>query len=256
MKASRAAKGVKALFQSFFSFSPVTRYEARHGVMTGLAELWGFRTHNKYTLWGKDPEFLSHWNAFKGKNTPKVHERRFNMYYFAKSVKDLPGDTAECGVWFGAGSFLIMRATAKDGRTHHIFDSFEGLSSPDTRDAISQKHVMEWKKGDLSVPEQIVSDNLQGEGDFKLYKGWIPERFKDAADKTFSFAHIDVDLYQPTYDSVAFFYDRMVPGGIILCDDYGSELCPGAYDALNDFFADKPEQVIHLVGGQGMIIKK
>ena len=71
----------------------------------------------------------------------------------------------------------------------------------------------------------------------------------------FSFVHIDVDLYEPTHDSLSFFYERLVPGGIIVCDDYGSEACPGAYKACNDFIADKPEEIVHLTGGQGVIVK-
>jgi hypothetical protein len=46
-------------------------------------------------------------------------------------VRDVSGDTAECGVFNGAGSNIICKVTQEDGlhhRTHHIFDSFEGLS--------------------------------------------------------------------------------------------------------------------------------
>ena len=43
----------------------------------------------------------------------------------------------------------------------------------------------------------------------KTYKGWIPERFDEVKDRTFSFVHIDVELYQPTYDSLEFFFPRL-----------------------------------------------
>jgi len=38
-------------------------------------------------------------------------------------------------------------------------------------------------------------------------------------DKTFLFVHVDVDLYEPTRDSIAFFYPRMNLGAVSLCDD-------------------------------------
>ena len=98
---------------------------------------------------------------------------------------------------------------------HFVFDSFEGLSQPGTKDG---DH---WYAGALEVPEEIVRQNLNPFTKFTLYKGWIPERFDEVSDRKFSFVHIDVDLYQPTADSMAFFYQRMVNGGIILCDDYG-----------------------------------
>jgi hypothetical protein len=75
------------------------------------------------------------------------------------------------------------------------------------------------------------------------------------ADITFSFVHLDVDLYQPTHDSLAFFYPRMVTGGIIVCDDYGFDSCPGAKKALDDFFRDK-EEIINVPTGQAFVIKK
>ena len=49
----------------------------------------------------------------------------------------------------------------------------------------------------------------------------IPTRFDEVADRSFCFVHVDVDLFEPTRESIAFFYPRMVPGGVMLFDDYG-----------------------------------
>ena len=70
----------------------------------------------------------------------------------------------------------------------------------------------------------------------------------------FSFVHLDVDLYQPTMDSLEFFYGRMNPCSIILCDDYGFVTCPGAKKAMDSFFADKPEEIVSLPTGQGFVV--
>lgn len=64
-----------------------------------------------------------------------------------------------------------------------------------------------------------------------------------------------MDLYQPTLDSFRFFYPRLNPGGIILCDDFGFATCPGARKAANDYFSDKVEKMIELPDGGGFIIK-
>lgn len=72
----------------------------------------------------------------------------------------------------------------------------------------------------------------------------------------FCFVHIDVDLYQPTYDSLAFFYERTSSGGIILCDDYGFITCPGAKAAMDSFFLNKLERIVCLPTGQGFVVKK
>ena len=70
-----------------------------------------------------------------------------------------------------------------------------------------------------------------------------------------SFVHIDVDLYQPTRDSLEFFYPRMNDGGIIIVDDFACSVCPGATRAVEEALSDKPEQMISLSDGGGFLIK-
>ena len=54
---------------------------------------------------------------------------------------------------------------------------------------------------------------------------------------------------------MAFFYPRLVPGGIVVCDDYGFPTCPGATSAVDEFLADKPEKMLSLASGGGFAIK-
>ena len=90
----------------------------------------------------------------------------------------------------------------------------------------------------------------------ELIEGWIPACFGGYENKQFAFADIDVDLYQATYDSLAFIYERMVKGGIILFDDYGFVMCAGARKAVDDFMLGKPEPVILIPTGQAILIKQ
>ena len=100
-----------------------------------------------------------------------------------------------------------------------------------------------------------VQNNLREMATHIVYhKGWIPEGFDKNAQDVFSFVHIDVDLHQPTLDSLAYFYPRMSRHGVILCDDYGFETCPGARKAFDDFFKATGDVVLHLPTGQGMVI--
>ena len=48
---------------------------------------------------------------------------------------------------------------------------------------------------------------------------------------------------------------RLAPGGILLCDDYGFDSCPGATRAVDEFLRDKPEKAISLSDGAGFFIK-
>jgi hypothetical protein len=68
--------------------------------------------------------------------------------------------------------------------------------------------------------------------------------------------HIDVDLFDPTLSSIAFFHPRMVPGGVILLDDYGLDTCPGVTAAIDQFMLGRPEPVINLASGGAFIMVK
>ena len=122
-----------------------------------------------------------------------------------------------------------------------------GPAHPCTAPGLRQK----WPKSSL----EEVTLALAPFPNTVLLPGWIPERFAEVRDKTFCFVHIDVDLYQPTKDSIAFFYPRMQPGGIILCDDYGFTTCPGATKAVDEYLGGKLEKMISLCSGGGFMIK-
>ncbi len=193
--------------------------------------------------------YLEKFKELQGMNT----DRRWNLGQLMRLVDNVSGDTAECGCYKGAGSYLMCSTNAEQSqckRLHHVFDSFEGLSAPS---AIDGKH---WALYDLAASEDEVIDALSDfEGSYVLHKGWIPLRFQDVVKDSFAFVHIDVDIYEPTKESVSFFYPRLSPGGILLCDDYGFTTCPGATKAIDEYLADKPEKMVAMSSGGGFLIK-
>jgi len=193
-----------------------------------------------------DKKLIAYYDRFH------THYRGYDKKYIFKNllnlVENIDADYAECGVYQGASSYLILQKYTENRL--HIFDSFEGLSEPENIDGNY------WSRGNLFASEDLVRKNLSEFTNFTLYKGWIPDRFNEVADKKFAFVHIDVDLYQPTLDSIRFFYSRMLPGAVILCDDYGSVVCPGAKRAFDEFFEDKDENIVALPEQQCFIIKK
>lgn len=213
----------------------------------------GYRFHWPQLLWWSDAAFTTYLKKFDQLHDSNSH-RHWMLAQLMRLVSDVPGDTAECGVFKGASSYLICKANreARERRVHHIFDSFQGLSEPSMKDGGF------WAEGDLACGQDVVRSNLAEFGDsaMSFHPGWIPERFSDVTDGCFSFVHIDVDLFQPTHDSLSFFYPRMHEGGIILCDDYGFTTCPGATAAFDEFLRDKPEPMIGLPCGGGFLIKR
>lgn len=188
-------------------------------------------------------DYLKRFNEFSGLNS----DRRWMIGQLTKLARHVSGDTAECGVLAGSSSYLICRAF--HDRTHFMFDSFEGLSKPGSFDGDR------WQESHLTSDLKTAQENLKECPNVSFHKGWIPERFKDVESRNFCFVHIDVQLYEPTRASLQFFYPRMSPGGVIVCDDYGFTTCPGATRAIDEFLGDKPEQMISLSCGSAFFVK-
>ena len=201
-------------------------------------------------IWLDDDEFIRWFEGFFGNEHHHSLERKFTLRELLKLTGHVAGDTAECGAFNGASSYLICDSIRGRDKEHHVFDSFEGLSEPLEHDGHG------WRKGSLRCSEDVCRENLKDFHFVSYYKGWIPERFHEVQERTFSFVHVDVDLYQPTKDSMEFFYPRLETGGMLVCDDYGSGKCPGAYKALNEYLDGKPESVVMLTTGQGMVLKQ
>lgn len=151
---------------------------------------------------------------------------------------------AECGCFKGHSTYGISKILSENNFKHefHIFDSFEGgLSKFESNDKIMlNSNISEdeqlVRKNNFSSNYDEVKRNLQDFNFVNIHKGWIPDKFYNIKDLRFQFVHIDVDLYQPTYESLQFFYPRLVSGGIIVCDDYNFADFPGAKLAWDEYF--------------------
>ena len=81
--------------------------------------------------WQRNAEFSRYLDAF-GESDGFNSQRRFMVQQLLRLTTFVPGHTAECGVFAGAGSYLICEANraSPSEKIHHMFDSFEGLSKP------------------------------------------------------------------------------------------------------------------------------
>jgi len=158
------------------------------------------------------------------------------------------GEIAECGVYKG-GTAKILAELVPD-RPLHLFDTFEGMPATDpTRDL--------HKAGDFADTDiASVREYLSDHENVICVPGLVPDSLAVIEDRTFSFVHIDLDIYSAIKSACEFFYPRMQPGGVLLFDDYGYASCPGARAAVDEFFADKPEVPVAIATGQCSVQKR
>lgn len=195
------------------------------------------------------PEFQALYTAIAD-FTAGTPERGYLLLSLARYAKQLPGDFAECGVYRGGSALLLCHALEGTNKRLYLFDSFEGLPKPDS------DHDPFFREGEYAASLDAVRERLRRYSDRLEYrKGWIPDTFAGVGEKRFALAHVDVDLYQPTLESARFLYPRLIPGGVMVFDEYGFSSAHGEKIAVDEFFADKPEQPIALITGQAFIIK-
>jgi O-methyltransferase len=246
----RVFRGIKWLV----SGTPAQRRRSRQELARISAGMFGdFPLSDDYKIWRGDTKFLSDFQRLSP-NNPYSQDRKWVLREYVRVGNGLLGDLAECGCFEGASAYFMLQAS-----THgmlYLFDSFQGISEPDGRDSDIGADVMPWAKGDLRSSEQKLRANLTGSEAYCALAGWIPERFAEVADKKFRVVHIDVDLHQPTYDSLEFFYPRLVDGGVIVMDDYGFLTCPGARRAADEYARSQGIEILHLATGQGVITKR
>ena len=246
---ARLLKGIRSLILG----PPAVRRRTLHEVSRIVShQLGGHYVGDDYKLWLREEAFVRKFKQLSPHNYFSM-ERKFTLKEFAKNISNMEGAVAECGCYVGVSAWFM--ASEIGSSEFFLFDAFEGLPEPATHD-MSPNGVHQWRAGDLASTEELLRRNLAEFENIHVLKGWIPDRFDEVGDRRFKLVHIDVDLYQPTLDSLEFFYDRMIPGGVIIMDDYGFENCPGAHQAAITFMKNRSENIIQLTTGQGVIIRQ
>jgi len=198
----------------------------------------------------KDPKIVDLINSVKKERdilmTPLD---AFSLCSIVKMQSNLEGEMAEVGVYRGGSSKLICEL--KSDRKLHLFDTFEGLPQTSESDTISKN--IYWKTAQFSGTSlESVKKYLEKYDNIFFYKGKFPDTAEHVKNSTFSFVHLDVDLYQSTLDCLQFFYPRLIKGGIILSHDYNADSVRKAFE---DYFMKNKQQIFEIGGIQGMVIK-
>lgn len=157
---------------------------------------------------------------------------------------DIAGDVVEFGCYAGTTSLFIRRLLDETGesttREFHVYDSFEGL--PDKHQADQSAAGIDFEAGKLMVSKkeflnQFRSAHLQPP---ITHKCWFEELTSADVPEQIAFAFLDGDFYTSILSSLKLVWPRLVPGGVVLVDDYQRPELPGAERAVRDYFQSKP----------------
>ncbi len=148
---------------------------------------------------------------------------------------NIKGSVAEAGVYQGETARFINLLFPD--RKLFLFDTFEGFNIIDQKS--DDKRNLYNEKLDFSqTSEEIVLKKMHFVDQCIIKKGWFPESAKDVNEK-FALVRLDMDLYDPIYAGLKFFYPKMQKGGYIIVHDCRSKNFDGARMALVDFCKEK-----------------
>jgi predicted O-methyltransferase YrrM len=129
----------------------------------------------------------------------------------------IDGDIAEFGSYRGHSGYLIARtldALASDKRLF-MFDTFE--SFPDERYGVDRF----WSRTH-DVDFEIVRRKFESIGRVTLVKGDFTETLATSDIDRLALAYIDCDSYRATTFLIdALMPEKIAPGGLLVCEDYG-----------------------------------
>jgi O-methyltransferase len=158
---------------------------------------------------------------------------------------------AEAGVFAGASARLICEA--KGDAPLHLFDVFETLQAPpgaeaDTERSTELRRHFRTAHGTRAGVERLLAP-YPG---VHVHAGVFPDTAKGLGDERFSFVHLDLDLEPSTRDALEFFHPRLLPGGIIVADDFND---PGVRRTFDAYFAGRADTIVAQPWGQGIVVK-
>jgi hypothetical protein len=143
------------------------------------------------------------------------------------------------------------------------FDSFEGFPEP-TKEDISFRNPKkgEWRSDIRSIEKMLHDAGFSDEyvrQRLIFVKGYFEDTLSDYRGAPIAFLHADADLYESYRSILERLYDHVLPGGVIVFDEYRNtwehEKFPGAAMAIDEFFEGKERIVRDGLFGKFYVVK-
>lgn len=197
-----------------------------------------------------DAPFVAAWQAnAESSSDQAIVWRRYILACAAYHCAQLEGDFVECGAYTGVGiktvvDFLGGPAFSK---TFWGYDVFE-------HDTSMLNHPM--PEHGQGLYERVLA-KFAGYPNVRIMRGLIPEVFASGCPERIAYLHIDLNQAPAEIAALEVLFDRMVPGGILILDDYEwAGVYRGQKLAEDPWFDSRKYRVMPLPTGQGLVVKR
>jgi hypothetical protein len=188
---------------------------------------------------------------------PTTNDIRWRLWILTRSAihcAALDGSFAEFGVYRGGCTFMVLsECRPRPGRSYFLFDTFSGIPGANLTDQ-EKSAGFEGRLSDPSVAE--VRDRLAAWQDqVRIVQGDVFETLKTTETGPLAFVHLDLNAAAPTEFALDYSWSRLVPGGMLVFDDYGWGGYEDQRKIIDRFFEGKQDGLIALPTGQAISVK-
>lgn len=183
-------------------------------------------------------------NGFHWFSNPSRLAKLLAHYELYKTIISIPGDIFELGVYKAAS--LVRLATFRQVLEHEssrkivAFDAFGKFPRSSLSMESDHKFIDDFEKqsGDgLSKSDVESLFNAKPFINYELVEGNVMETLSEYLLRfpatRIALLHLDMDVKEPTEYALDLLFDRVVPGGLIVFDDYST--VAGETDAVDSF---------------------
>ncbi|NDR59708.1 TylF/MycF/NovP-related O-methyltransferase [Aliiruegeria sabulilitoris] len=192
----------------------------------------------------------------------KWHWRVHVGLWAARTAARLPGDFVECGVNRGFLASAIMEDLDwnRQGRKFWLLDTFggidfEGVSAEEGDFARRDRNERLLKSGLYTSEAESVRENFAEWQNVEIVVGAVPGTLDQITSDQIAFASIDMNTAAPEIAAMKFLWPRLVPGAMIVLDDYAYHGYLPQKHAMDAFAREYGTSVLSLPTGQGLIIR-
>jgi O-methyltransferase len=231
---------------------------------------WGDRllTLDKHCSFKSDRAFDQAFKSIRGSHQYDQYDgpdgiawRLNTLCWAARCALRVGGDFIECGVFKGDMSWVVAQAIGAGEIPHfYLFDSFAGFSSshssqsdfPDSPNFLEFANKIYRAEGLY----ESVKDRFAPYKNFTVIKGFLPDALDHARPERIGYLHLDLNSARAEIAVLEQLFDRVVPGGVIVFDDYGWWQYRHQKRAEDDFMKSRGYEILELPTGQGVVVKR
>ena len=146
------------------------------------------------------------------------------------------------------------------GKQFYLLDTFRGIderyvSNEELASGVMEKSKAAIDSGFYVVGSQSVRANFSEWTNIRIIEGAIPETLPEVTARQIAFCHIDMNCSPPEVAALSCFWDRLVPGAMVLLDDYAYYGYQPSKDGMDRFAEEKGVMIASLPTGQGLLVK-